>query len=350
MPEERSFVRPLQTIAAAVAAFIPECALVQESLRPHSWWPGVAAWHFGVTAALFLWYRFSPGVRTDVRMPLLLLTGTAALGPVGPVATLVVMALTRWFMRSAITFDEWYQALFPEGADDQSGELARQAALADLDNPASLAPFSEMLSFGSLHQKQVLIALMNRSFRPAFGPILKLALTDANNAVRVQAATAMNRIENMLHAQTMELKRHLAEQPDNADAMLALARHYDQYLYSRILDTRREEEMRGRAVQCWTRYLTMRPDDVQAQVDASRLFLRCGRYAEAAELLKQAIAQGGATAQAQLWYMECLYHLSRYDDVRRTARLIHPDAGAGAKLPSAAQEAVRLWETQGAVP
>jgi len=348
MSEERSFACPLQTLVVTVAALIVECTLLQAGFRPDPRWPVLAAMHCGATAALCLWYAFSPGARRDVRISLLLVTCTAALGPVGPAGTLIVITLTRGFMRKSTSFEEWYEGLFPEAVDDTRSELARQAARADLDNPASLAPFSEVLAFGSLRQKQALISLINRSYRPAFGPILRLALTDENNAVRVQAATAVNRIENMLHAETVELTRRLAERPDDPDTLLALTRHYDQLLYSRLLDARREDEVRARALKSYRRCLAARPNDLEVRFDASRLFLRCGLYAQAAESLKKVIEEGAGRPQARLWFMESLYNLRRYPELRQTACL--PEAGSDddAGLPAAAREAVLLWETHGA--
>ncbi len=349
MAEERSFAHPVQTILAAAAALAAECALVQAFLRPHAWRPGLGALHLGITGALILWYRFSPGVRTDVRIPLFLIATTGALGPVGPAAALTVMALSSWFMRSATPFEEWHRNLFPEMADDAVGEMVRRAALAEVDNPASLAPFSDVLAFGSLHQKQALIALLNRSFRPAFGPILKRALTDESNAVRVQAATAINHLENTLHARTLELSRQAREQPDNPAALLALARHYDEYLYSRILDPRREKETQKRAIEAYTRYLAMQPGDPEARSGAGRLFLRCGHYTEAAESLKTVIEGGAAGPHTKLWYLESLYRLGRYAELRAGARLLNEDPAAGT-LPFAARDTLQLWATQEAVP
>jgi tetratricopeptide (TPR) repeat protein len=343
MSEQRYFAHPLQVAVVAVAAFAIECFILRVWLLPGtpSWIPLGA--HLSLVGALCGWFCHSPGLRADVRLPLLLIAGTAALGPAGPAGALVTMALTRWYMRNATTFDEWYRALFPETRQEAVDEFAAFVARSDLDNPDSLTPFAEALTFGSLQQKQALIALINRSFRPAFGPILKRALTDPSNAIRVQAATAMNRIERGMHELTLELSNQVSEHPGDPDALRALAQHYDRYLYSRILDVRREEELRERALDAYRRCAVAQPDDPESQIAISRLLLRGGRYAEAAGLLEKAMNTGGATSQAELWYMESLYNLGRFAELREYAgpRLHGLDGAEG--LAPAALEAVHLW-------
>jgi hypothetical protein len=343
MPDTRHFAHPWQTIAVALAALAVECAALRDCLLARPEWASAAVMHFGTVVALFLWYRFSPGIATDVRIPLILVSATAALGPCGPAAALFTMALSRWFMRHATPFEEWYRTLFPELVNDAEADFARRAASATVDNPASLAPFAEVLAFGSLHQKQALIAVINQSFRPAFGPILKRALSDENNVIRVQAATTMNRIENVMHAQTVELTGRLSEKPGDPDALLALARHYDSHLYSCILDAKREEEIRERALETWSRYLALKPNDIDSQIAASRLQLRSGLCEDAARSLAKVIDAGAATPQAELWYMESLYRLGRYAELRASVHQPENNPDGDTTLIPAAREAMLLW-------
>ena len=299
--------------------------------------------HLGIVGMLCLWYRFSPGIRADVRVPLMLISSTAALGPLGPAGTLLTMILARWHMRKTGPFEEWYQALFPDMNAETDEELARTAADSDPESSASLAPFSEILAFGSLNQKQALITLIDQSFRPAFGPILKHALTDDINAVRVQAATAMNKIEDRMHSKTVELRRQLNGNPEDVEALRALARHYDQCVYSRILDSHREEETRELALEAYRRYINARPDDAETRIAISRLLLRGGQYSEAALWLEETIHADSASAQAELWYMESLYNLGRFAELRTYAQPRMNQIESSDNLPSTAMEAVRLW-------
>ncbi len=342
MPEEREFARVTQVAAVAVATLAAECAIVSGYLHGLAWWVTLGA-HAAITAGLAAWCYWPAGVREDVRLPVLLAAATAALGPIGAAGTLAVMGLTRWYMRKSIPFEEWYASLFPDTQQDSSNEFAARIAGADLAKPGSLTPFTEILTFGSFHQKQALIALMNQQFRPAFGPILKRALTDGNNAVRVQAATAMNKLENGMLARTLELSRRSSENPGDIQALRALARHYDDYLYSGILDARREEGIRERGLEAYRRAIAAQPGDLDSWLAAGRLLLRGKRYAEAAQWMERAMQAGLDSPQACLWYMESLYHLGRFEELRKFAHGRQERLEAGGEIPARALEAVRLW-------
>jgi len=345
VPEERQFAHVLQVGAVAAATLLAECGIVCGYLRGMAWGFPLAA-HLAVAAGLAAWCRWSPGLRADVRLPLLLAAATAALGPVGAAGTLVTMSLTRWYLRKAVPFEEWYESLFPDTRQQAGDDLAARVANADLARPGSLTPFADVLAFGSFHQKQALLALINQQFRPAFGPILKRALTDGNNAVRVQAATAMNKLENAMLELTLQLSRRTRENPFDVEALRALARHYDDYLYSGILDTRREEEFRVQALEAYRRCVGAEPGDLDSWLAAGRLLLRGKRYAEAADWMEQAMQAGLSTPQADLWYMESLYHLGRFPQLRELAHSRQERVEAVDNLPPAAFEAVRLWGKQ----
>src|SRR3546814_7054739 len=55
-------------------------------------------------------------------------------------------------------------------------------------------------------QKRAVLMLLARRFRPEFAPALKLALQDANPAIRVQAATATAEIESGFTDRTIVLE------------------------------------------------------------------------------------------------------------------------------------------------
>lgn len=346
MPEERGFAHFLQVAAVAITALAAECGLTYGYLAC-----GLGAWfclsvHGATTIGLALWCWWSPTSRADGRLTLLLAAGTAALGPIGPAGTLAAMCLARWFMRKTIPFEEWYRSLFPDTGRDCGDALFGRIATAEPAAPGSLTPFAEILALGSAHQKQALISLINQHFRPAFGPILKRALGDGNHAVRVQTATAMNKLEKVMLERTLELDRGAKESPGDIRALAALARHYDDYLYCGILDGRREDEVRARALEAYRQCVAAQPGELDYRLAEGRLLLRARRYAEAADSLETAIEAGLSTPQAALWYMESLYHLGRFDQLRVFAASHVDQLGGICDLTPAAAEALELWSTK----
>ena len=343
MPDGREFGALRRISVAAVLALGVECIIVRCYLAQQlpSWMPLSA--HFAVSLGLAAWVCRSPALRADVRLPLLLAASTAALGPIGAAGTLLTIVVARWYARKAVPFEEWYESLFPDTSQDASAQLFDKIALAGGNESAGLAAFADVLAFGSLSQKQALIGLINRHFQPAFGPVLKKALTDGSNAVRVQAATAMNKIETSILERTLELSRRVREAPADVEALRLLARHYDDYVYSGILDARREEQIRSLALEAYRQCIALEPADPGLRLAGGRLLLRGKQYEEASEWLGQAIQAGLSTPQATLWYMESLFQSGHFDKLRQLARNQRGGFENLGDFPSSALEAVRLW-------
>src|SRR6185436_344770 len=120
---------------------------------------------------------------------------------------------------------------------------------------SSVAPFSDILFFGTLAQKQELISLMSRSFQPAFAPVLRAALDDANNAIRVQAASAITLIEDDFMRRSLSLASSVREKPGDPELLLKQARLHDDYARSGILDRDRERDSRKKALETYREYL-----------------------------------------------------------------------------------------------
>jgi polysaccharide biosynthesis protein PelE len=345
--EERKFLNAAQAGAITALAAAVECIIGYLWLAGRLTASLALAAHAVVSIVIALWAGFAlnahPKACNDPRLPLLTAMCTAALGPFGAVGSLLTLLLARRYMRSAVPFDEWYRSLLPDTSEAENSRILSQAAARNGGEKEALASFADVLSFGSLSQKQDLIALIGRHFQPAFGAVLKRALSDDHSAIRVQAATAMSRIENSLLERTVQLTNQVRANPNDTAALRALAQHYDQSLFCGILDARREEEMIEEALAVYRECLAHEPDDLGTRLAVGRLLLRSKRFEEAAENFAQVTHPGSATPQAALWRMESLFQLGRFGEIRRMAHVwaAQPDTSAG--YPVEAMEAVRLW-------
>lgn len=302
--------------------------------------PGTAALvHLVVVAALAAWAIRSPASRADLRLPLLLTVMTAALGPLGAIGTLVAAVMTRRYARTAAPFEAWYASLFPDvAAAEASVTLGSRS-----DARSSVAPFADILGFGTLDQKQELIGLIANEFRPAFAPTLRLALTDTNNSVRVQAASAITRVEDEFLQHSLSLADEVRRQPGDASRVHALAVYHDEYASAGILDADRARESRHTARTAYLDYLQLQPDDQVARAAVGRLLVQDGRFQDAADWLLAAIAAPEGRVHALLLWMEAQFHLGRFAEVRwaavtHAAELIERD-----DTPLLARETLKLW-------
>ncbi|HQZ37478.1 MAG TPA: hypothetical protein PLH72_00460 [Vicinamibacterales bacterium] len=329
----------LYTMAVAGVALSAEVALLIGATRgaaPVS----LMAGHGAVLAAVGAW-AFRPA-RRRARYPLLLWIATASFGPFGPAGVLLARALEWRYARQATDVEEWHAMLFPPTHVDENAELWRRIGQRASDRPAEqhVTPFLDVLSFGSISQRQSVVAIIAQQFNPAFAPALRAALCDQHNVIRVQAATAIAKIENEFLERSIRLEKATREAPDDPAAVLALANHCDDQAFAGLLDGTREEECRVKAAAGYRRFLESRPVDGTVRFRLARLQQRRGRWHEAEPLFRQLVTAGHPGADH--WLMENLFAQGRYGEVRAlvAAHSAAPDTGL---LPEVAAT-VALWK------
>lgn len=275
---------------------------------------------------------------------ILLVGAVAFTGPIGAFGVVLGLLLHRRFRRAATPFEAWYAELFPEEHRDLAERLYQELSgtIQRSQRGSQVVPFLDVMAHGTRIQKQLAIGMMSRYYQPTFAAALRAGLADEDNSVRVQAATAIAGIEDRFMTEALRIEERV-ERRDEAEALLDLARHYDRYAYTGLLDEDRERANREHALATYRRYLEFHPDDRGAQLAAGRLLLRLGQVQAAADWLAAARASFGGSPQLDVWYMEALYRLRRYADLRAVAA----ETGAGASddesLPRVFRDTARLW-------
>ena len=336
-----------RTTPAFVVAAVSACVVEVFGLAALviGWWhPGVVMLaHGGVVLALAAWCA-SPSCRNDLRLPLLLTLSTCFLGPVGSVGAVVATVATRIYARSATPFEAWYASLFP---DAERGLFLPTVEVSRGRGRESVAPFADILTFGRLSQKQELITLIASEFRPEFAHVLRMALNDSNNAVRVQAATAIARIEDEFQQRSLEMSAAVRDNPADPSRVLNLARLLDEYANADVMDRERAAAARDKAAQAYVDYLQLVTSDAAAEQAIGRLRLRAGDHVGAAQWLEQRGDAGSAQPESRLVYMEALFQLGRFDELRTYAATHAQDLLLSDGLSLEARETAKLWAVAG---
>lgn len=310
------------------------------------------ALHIVVIAAILAFAVLSRRRQGQLSPVLVLLAlSTALLGPVGALGTLFTCAVRNLTNRDEGRFEDWYRALFPE--EDEVDEVHSVEALAKNviagSGRVSIGPLLDVLSHGTRPQKQVVIGVFTRNFHPAFAPALRRALDDADSAIRMQAATSMAMIENDFLKRATTLERAMTEKPNDPDRIKALARHHDDYAHTGLLDPSRARHSRVVSLRSYLKYLRLNPGDSECRLAAARLFYHRGRYAIAAAWIERCIRDGVFTINMAPWYMDCLYKLRRYAELRRFAKQHSVELSRLDLFPVRVMETVRLWSSDGAL-
>ena len=324
--------------AAAVAA---EAAIMVALIRETLPVVGLVGGHAAISAVLILWAASVRRRRGDWRIPGIMALATVFMGVVGSSGALLCLFLHAWYRRNALPFSKWYASLFP-GSEDGAMEELRQS-LGDPTEPADVAPFIDVLRHGETTLRLAVVALLAQQFRPEFASALKLALQDGNSAVRVQAANSAAKIEDRFSQQADRFAKAARRRPDDVDAQLELARHYEEYAETGLLDDNRRAESFRAALETYLRAAELRPVDAAIMTAIGRLLLKESRFAEAEPWLKEATAASEGATKVVLLYMETLFHLGRWDDLRALSRHYTGAISDNPDLPAEAAEAVALW-------
>ena len=171
--------------------------------------------HMAVVASLLLW------------LSTLLVLTLAAVGPAGPLITLLIAPFARAGADRSGLLEAWYERLAHSTAIEGSVQLAERVAAGrtlDLTRAAS-GSFLTVISHGTVLEQQAALGRIVRNFTPAYLPVLKIALKSPEPVIRVQAAAVATRIRPTIEA-IMDRASSLADD-DTATAETVLRATHD---------------------------------------------------------------------------------------------------------------------------
>ncbi|MCW5770947.1 MAG: hypothetical protein KIT16_04865 [Rhodospirillaceae bacterium] len=330
-------------LAAAVTAV--EIGLLVFIRSSPDYWLLALGVHLGTCAVLAIGALARRDDRDEHRLLQMMAATLPFFGPISPAMLLLVYPVYLRFRRTATPFETWYRALFPEGERFLSAQIYQSIVRHEVPRGdySPVVSYMDVMGHGTAEQRLAVVATVARNFRPVFAPVLKQALGDDNPEVRVQAATAISKLTDDFVARVQGLEAAVAAAPRDSARLRDLAQAYDEYAYTGILDAALEQNNRMRALQLWIAYCELAPEDRDATLAVGRLLMRLERHKLAAQWLERAFAEGRASRQAVLWYMEVLYEMGRTDALRALAGQSVSDLAQDRKLSAKAISAVQLW-------
>lgn len=301
--------------------------------------------HLGISGLAFLYAKAVGRAGRDQRYALMLAVCSMAIGPFGAVGVFFALWMTVFYTRYSQSFLEWFGSIFPQAYVSIPERVHDNIQTGrDLSShPYSVIPFLEVMTIGSESQKRMALSRMALMFSPSFAPAFKKALTDSSNSIRVQAATSVTRIENSFLQRTIQINKVVDRFGKIPEVKLIMARHYDDYAYTGVLDPEREYENRKKALEAYMDYLKDKPDDLDARLAVGRLLVRSGDDVGAADWFGKSVNEAFISPSLLIWYTECLYRLGRFKELRKVASEHFNTISQAAGSRSDVSDAIKIW-------
>jgi hypothetical protein len=312
------------TVLLAILFFIWELAIFYYYFKGQLQLAFLILLHCVAVGLLVLFNFICYRRKEDLRYPLLLLLAVFGLGPFGIAGLFIFMLLRPLISLLASPFSKWFHDLFPEHGNIFTNVFQRiKSGWDDYSKPVEIIPFHDFFTYGSLIQKQAVLDQVAEHYKAEYTPILKEALKDPSNVIRIQAAAIEAKIDHDFEFQLKELVR--ARSPRDPDTLYRIAKHYDYYAYLNVFNPIRERECQQQAIQYYQQYLKKQPDESKAWLSVGRLLVRIKDYSGVIKWFEEFKKQFKEhSLNMYPWYLEALYHQKDYEQLSSEARQILP--------------------------
>lgn len=280
----------------------------------------------------------------DTTLWRLLALGLMTLGPLGVAGAALASVLKRRFDQQGVAHDAaWLSVIGPGDADAPTLHPHDANVQRALTQRAPVSPFADVMARGTPTQKQNAVAAIAANYRPAFARTLRTALNDREPTVRMMAAAATTRIENAFLDSSIALEGDWADRPDDAERALQLARHYDNYANTGLLDEGRATTARERALEMYELANERRPDDAAIGQGVIRLLVKLHREDEAIERFAPAMDADAVSSPLASWFLEALYRRREYKALRNYSAVLQARDRDLDLLDARSLHATQLW-------
>jgi len=341
--------RDMFLVLMLLVTLVIECFVVSSAL--HGKVALALCFHAFAFLLMFMYAKLKSSRGKDARFAWV---AASALPLMGPFASGGVLFALLWFFLSkgkSLTFEEWRESIFPTEHKSLAQTVYERIAFGrdQAGENYSVTYLMDVLKMGSDEKKREAIFKISRYYDPGLAPLLKIALEDPHNVIRIQAATAMARLKNTFFSKSLLLEKLRRDWPEKNRILLDLARHYDNYAFSGLLEKTQELENRLLALQYYRNFLEKESKDSSLLAEAhqfyGRLLLRMDMVEAACREFEKLREDGLATPDINLWYSECLFKLQRYAALRIIARenVASPLTTDSYKYPDNIRDTIKLW-------
>ncbi len=277
------------------------------------------------------------------------------LGPIAP--ALATLLLAAQLVRPYAVHDaaEWHEHLFPNLAADPINEqidaIGRHQP--GSQNSDEIESFYDVLRWGKLPEKEHVLSLISRSYRPEFAPVLREALGSDDLGLRAQAAAGLSLLETRTSVGLATLQQTWRDAPTEArrvEAAVALAQALSTAAHSSLYDEVRTTEIRREIVALLRPIVAAGSSDPARAAMLSailgRTMIQLGDVDAAVVTLEPVVAASEHAEAAFGWLIEALFRKSDFTGLTALIARRRDLADALVRRDGPLAPALAFWATR----
>ena len=173
-------------------------------------------------------------------------------------------------------------------------------------------------------------------------PVLNMGLVDSNNAIRVQAAAGLAKIQDSFQKKYAHYERKVAEKTESPEELVAFARLCEEYSASQLLDSERKAAVIKESIKLYERCIEQAPQNIDLKISLIRMLMISGKIDRAHEILTEILPLVKKPSPAIAHsLMELLFKMNRFSEMRHYANEWKPYMDKN--FAYAINEKIELW-------
>lgn len=300
-----------------------------------------------VMMVLYTWVR-SHYHKADVRAHIMSCIFVFFLGPLGCFIAIVSNTFNLIYSQKLrVHFSDWlFSYLYAADPNEKESDRIYNRIITGHEifaDSIDTEPLMDIMGFGSVQQKQAALIKAVKHFRPQLMmPVLRMGLNDPNNAIRVQAAAGLAKIQDSFQEKYTFYERKVIEKTESPEYLVAFARLCEEYSVSQLLDSERKASVIQQSIRLYERCIILVSGNIDLKISLVRMLIINRQTDQAYNLLTEILPlvkkPSPATAHA---LMELLFKMNRFSEMRHFAS--EWKSGMNKNIGYAINEKLELW-------
>ncbi len=262
--------------------------------------------------------------KRDSRILIFLVIFTASLGVLGPLATLIIIITKNYIIKDSKSAIDNIIGILNEDYYNEAETLYNKLTFirGSSSEYTNSEPFIDIMKYGSFYEKQQVLILAKRYFRPKYSKILFNALKNEDNNIRVEAASLMASLEKDATDKFKELQKIVVDKNNIIKIGERYLTFYNYYVETGVLVNIGYVNNFFRRIEEGLKNIIKKEiNTTKYEILLGKILFKQKKYSEAIETYrKNELSSFIKDTKALSYYLESLYQQKQFVEIRVVAR------------------------------